>query len=328
LLRHKDNLRPSQNSDQNGKIQGNIFIADKDNSRFRRVDATTGIITTVAGNGQPAFGGDGGPAVSASLNLPFGLAIDGEDNLYIADSQNNRLRVVIAQGADFNLAVSPLAQTIIAGGSMSFTINAQSLKGFSQAVNLSAMINPPNSGATLTLSTSSITPGNAATLTINGSVSATTGTFTVTVTGTAGQIVHSRIASLTINPRGQGGFTLIANPQPLNVNAGETANITVIAQPIDGLIEPINLTRILAPDPQGITIASSADTIVPGASATISVTGQQAMHRQITTHLLSRVRQQWVNSHYRGADKCFQHSLLNSFQPTNGNNKAAQQSTS
>lgn len=50
--------------------QGNLFIADKDNSRIRRVDASSGIITTVVGNGINGFSGDGGLATGASLNLP------------------------------------------------------------------------------------------------------------------------------------------------------------------------------------------------------------------------------------------------------------------
>jgi hypothetical protein len=56
------------------------------------VDAVTGIITTVAGNGSAGFGGDGGPASSASLSGPFGIAADAAGNLYIADTGNNRIR--------------------------------------------------------------------------------------------------------------------------------------------------------------------------------------------------------------------------------------------
>ncbi|MGB6942150.1 MAG: Ig-like domain repeat protein [Bryobacteraceae bacterium] len=75
---------------------GNIFIADSGNNRIRRVDATTGIITTVAGNGTAAFAGDGGLATAASLNSPDGVAVDTAGNLYVADSQNNRIRMIAA----------------------------------------------------------------------------------------------------------------------------------------------------------------------------------------------------------------------------------------
>jgi len=75
---------------------GNLFIADWWNTRIRRVDAVTGIITTVAGNGNWGFSGDGGPASSARLNSPFGVAVDAIGNLFIADRDNQRIRRVDA----------------------------------------------------------------------------------------------------------------------------------------------------------------------------------------------------------------------------------------
>jgi hypothetical protein len=76
---------------------GNIYIADALNQRIRKV-ATSGIITTVVGNGTAGFSGDGGTATSASLNNPVGVTVDGAGNLYIADSQNNRIRKVSTTG--------------------------------------------------------------------------------------------------------------------------------------------------------------------------------------------------------------------------------------
>jgi sugar lactone lactonase YvrE len=70
---------------------GNLFIIDQSSLRIRRVDAA-GIITTVAGNGESGFGGDGGPATSALLNYPLGLAADASGNVYIADTGNSRVR--------------------------------------------------------------------------------------------------------------------------------------------------------------------------------------------------------------------------------------------
>ena len=72
---------------------GNLYIADVRNDRIRKVDST-GTITTIAGSGGRGFGGDGGPAVDAQLNQPSGVALDGAGNLYIADTENNRIRVV------------------------------------------------------------------------------------------------------------------------------------------------------------------------------------------------------------------------------------------
>ncbi len=75
---------------------GNLFIADQWNHRIRKVSAATGIITTVAGTGTPGFGGDGGPATSAQLYNPGGVAVDPSGNLFIADYNNNRIRKVAA----------------------------------------------------------------------------------------------------------------------------------------------------------------------------------------------------------------------------------------
>jgi sugar lactone lactonase YvrE len=64
--------------------EGNVFIADADNYRIRKVDPR-GTITTIAGTGKPGFSGDGGPATSARLTAPGGLAVDEQGNLYVAD---------------------------------------------------------------------------------------------------------------------------------------------------------------------------------------------------------------------------------------------------
>jgi Adenylate and Guanylate cyclase catalytic domain/NHL repeat len=76
---------------------GDIFIADSQNNRIRRVDPV-GTITTIAGSGHASFGGDGGPATKAVLNDPTGVAIGFGNTILIADSANNRVRVVDASG--------------------------------------------------------------------------------------------------------------------------------------------------------------------------------------------------------------------------------------
>lgn len=77
--------------------KGNLYIADRENHRIRKVDAK-GVITTFAGNGTAGFSGDGGPATQASLHLPAGVVFDSKGNLYIADRSNNRVRMVGTNG--------------------------------------------------------------------------------------------------------------------------------------------------------------------------------------------------------------------------------------
>lgn len=86
--------------------KGNLYIADSANNVIRRVDVKTGIITTVAGDyaadkasdGLGGFSGDGGPATSARLDDPQGVALDGAGDLFIADTFNNAIREVTPTG--------------------------------------------------------------------------------------------------------------------------------------------------------------------------------------------------------------------------------------
>ncbi len=78
---------------------GNLYFSDTFNHRIRRVDAKTGIITTVAGNGKKGFSGDGGKATDASLNEPYGVELDADGNLYIVDRLNFCVRKVDAKTA-------------------------------------------------------------------------------------------------------------------------------------------------------------------------------------------------------------------------------------
>jgi sugar lactone lactonase YvrE len=78
---------------------GNIYIADYSNERIRKVTVSTGVITTVAGNGFQGYSGDGGQATSATINTVSGVALDTSGNIYIADYHNSRIRkVTISSG--------------------------------------------------------------------------------------------------------------------------------------------------------------------------------------------------------------------------------------
>ena len=98
---------------------GNVYIADLYGHRIRKVD-TEGIITTFAGTGEAGDAdkdgdiGDGGPATSAQLHYPAGLAFDADDNLYIADAGNSRIRKVTRMGEDYII-------TTFAGSERSFS---------------------------------------------------------------------------------------------------------------------------------------------------------------------------------------------------------------
>jgi|DewCreStandDraft_3_1066083.scaffolds.fasta_scaffold00063_13 sugar lactone lactonase YvrE len=78
--------------------EGRLLIADMGNHRIRRVDLSSGQITTLAGKGTPGSAGDGGAAKEAELNTPGGLAVDAEGTIFIADSGNHRVRKIGGDG--------------------------------------------------------------------------------------------------------------------------------------------------------------------------------------------------------------------------------------
>ncbi|MBV9396928.1 MAG: SMP-30/gluconolactonase/LRE family protein [Bryobacterales bacterium] len=84
---------------------GNIYISDRAQHRIFKI-TPSGVVTTIAGSGQPGFAGDGGPASQALLNTPEGLALDSQMTLYIADSGNNRIRAISSDGTIRTIAGS------------------------------------------------------------------------------------------------------------------------------------------------------------------------------------------------------------------------------
>ena len=124
----------------------NIFIADTDNHRIREVVASTGIINTVAGNGTqcpaPATSpcGDGGAAIGAELNLPAGVVLDSSENIYIADTEDNRVRVV-----NTSLQAVTVAGIVIQPGDIA-TVAGTGAEGYAGdgAAATSALLASPN----------------------------------------------------------------------------------------------------------------------------------------------------------------------------------------
>ena len=90
---------------------GNLYVAETQRHTIRKID-TLGNITTVAGDGTEGFSGDGGPATSAQLSSPQGLAIDSTGTLYLADSGNHRIRRIDA--------ASKVIQTVAGDGRAAF----------------------------------------------------------------------------------------------------------------------------------------------------------------------------------------------------------------
>ena len=96
---------------------GNIFISDTGNYVIRMVTKSTGVITTVAGTGESGYSGDGGLATSAKLSTVEGIAVDASGNIYISDTDNDRVRMVTMS--------TGIITTVAGGGYYGFDVNGQ-----------------------------------------------------------------------------------------------------------------------------------------------------------------------------------------------------------
>lgn len=114
---------------------GNLYIADNGNSRICKVN-TSGILTTIAGNGTSGSSGDGGPATAALLRNPYDLDIDGSGNIYIADRNNNKIRKIDATG---------IISTIAGTGTTGYTGDAGAATAATISGPLSVCVDPTGS---------------------------------------------------------------------------------------------------------------------------------------------------------------------------------------
>ncbi|MBL8174322.1 MAG: hypothetical protein JNK48_06625, partial [Bryobacterales bacterium] len=142
---------------------GALYIADAGNHRIRKVAA--GVITTVAGDGEAGFGGDNGPAAAARLFRPQGVAVDKAGNLYIADTQNHRIRRVTPDGK-----IATVAGTGVAG------FNGDSRPALETQLDTPSAVSVDGSGVLLVADT-----GNHRIRRLTGSG------FLVTIAGTGGR---------------------------------------------------------------------------------------------------------------------------------------------
>jgi sugar lactone lactonase YvrE len=77
--------------------KGNVYLSHRSKNRIRKI-TKEGIITTIAGNGDAGYSGDNGPAISATLNFPAGLCVDKNENLFVSDRNNHRVRMINSEG--------------------------------------------------------------------------------------------------------------------------------------------------------------------------------------------------------------------------------------
>jgi sugar lactone lactonase YvrE len=248
---------------------GNLYLADTANHRIRRIDATTGIITTVAGDGTQAFAGDGGPAIAASLDSPRNSAVSPSTLLTLSDTGNQRIRQLTASPASATTIQTIAGIGITAPGTLTLTAPALSAYGTGQLTATLAST-PTATGAITFLDTIDPATGAAstlgtATLTANVATLPTTaipaGQHNITATY-AGDQTHSSVQSpafaLTITKR--------------QVNATITPTTLLYGQSIPGISG--TLIGILPQDASSLsaTFTTAATAFTPAGTYPIAAT--------------------------------------------------------
>jgi hypothetical protein len=246
---------------------GDIFIADTDNFVIREVFASSGNIQTVAGNNTQGFSGDGGQSTLAELNSPAGLFGNAAGNLFVADTDNARIRLLVP--AIF-VTISPNPISVVVGLQQQFTAAVAGTGN--TAVTWSVNGTLGGNSTVGTISTTGLyqapasipTPATVTVSAVSAADSSTTGSATVTI---ATAPTAAQPAPQTVSPGGTATYSLL-----LNANTGAAG-------------QPLTLSCAQASLPPGGSCSFSPSTITPGPQAvpfslTVTVpTGSAALEK-------------------------------------------------
>ena len=231
---------------------GNVYIVDQINQRIRVIN-TSGIISTIAGDGVQGYSGDGGVGSNAGLYHPYGVAADTEGNIYIADQNSQRVRKVTYCASPITLNIISGIDTICTGASTTLKVNVSGASSYTWSANAgsvvgdSVTISPTN---TTTYSVTSINGGCIATKTLmvivnTTTLNATSNPYSVCI-GSSKILSVSGANSYTWSASSTLSNLTIANPI---ANPTTTTIYTVTGTNACGVIAPLTITLNVNPTP-------------------------------------------------------------------------------
>jgi sugar lactone lactonase YvrE len=321
---------------------GNIFIADFQNNRIRKVSASTGLISTVVGNGTGGYNGDGIAATSAELNGPSGVAVDSAGNIYIADTNNQRIRKMSASTGLIgtvpvvatSVAVDSIGNIYFSGSNRIQKVSASvsGLSFASTAIGSTSSDSPQtvtlwnngNTALTLPIPTSGNNPSIASNFTLNstggtacpliGSTSSSVGTLAAGASCTlpisfAPTAAGTISGSLVVTDNSMNGSnvtqTISLGGTATSTQASQTITFTPPSSPVTYGVSPITLSASAS---SGLAVTFSVLSR-PGtvSGSTLTVTG-------VGTIVIAA--NQAGNSNYTAATQVTQSIVVNQASPT------------
>jgi uncharacterized protein (TIGR03437 family) len=242
---------------------GNLYIADSNNDVIRKVTATSGFITTIAGIGTQGFSGDGGLAIHAQLDHPKGVAVDAAGNVYISDTYNSRIRVVAPNGT---------ISTVVGTGTLGYSgdgglataaqLNFPAGLSFDTAGNLYIADNGNN--VIRQYAPPSLTSGSLPTINSGGVISASSfGALPAIAPGSWIEIYGSNLANTTAN--WNNSFTGVNAPTALG-------NTTVTIGGLNAFIDYVSPGQVNAQAPSGVGSGPQQLVVATGAGQSAAYT--------------------------------------------------------
>lgn len=211
---------------------GNLYLADTANNRIRRIDAISGVITTVVGDGTQALSGDGGPATAASLDSPTATSLAPSSLLTVADTGNQRIRQLTAQPAP-NTTITTVAGLGVAVPGV-LTLNAPAVIPYGKGQLIASL----TAGSAATGNVTFLDVTNSSTNATNtiGSAALASNTATLSLSSLSAGIHHltAFYSGDQTHPSAQSQIlTLTITPQPLTATA--TPLVRLYGQPIPAI---------------------------------------------------------------------------------------------